>query len=79
MQGFRIVSVFSAQLDSIMDTCTASVCEAPCRQARVPFVFTPKMLGILVDMDQMDSYGDVGKDCALAFLGMVLEFIAFVR
>ena len=35
------------------------------------------MLGILVDMDQMDSYGDVGKDCALAFLGVVLEFIAF--
>ena len=35
------------------------------------------MLGILVDVDQMDSYGDVGKDCALAFLGVVLEFIAF--
>ena len=31
---FRIVSVFSAQLGSLMDTCTASVYEAPCRQAR---------------------------------------------
>ena len=40
------------------------------------FVFTPKMLGILVDMDQKDSYGDVGKDCALALLGVVLGFIA---
>ena len=39
-------------------------------------VFAPKMLGILVDMDQKDSYGDVGKDCALALLGVVLEFIA---
>ena len=39
-------------------------------------VFAPKMLGILVDMDQKDSYGDVGKDCALALLGAVLEFIA---
>ena len=36
-------------------------------------VFAPKMLGILVDMDQKDSYGD---DCALALLGVVLEFIA---
>ena len=26
-------------------------------------VFAPKMLGILVDTDQQDSYGDVGKDC----------------
>ena len=39
-------------------------------------VFAPKMLGILVDMDQKDSYGDVGKDCALALLGVVLGFIA---
>ena len=39
-------------------------------------VLAPKMLGILVDMDQKDSYGDVGKDCALALLGVVLEFIA---
>ena len=38
--------------------------------------FAPKMLGILVDMDQKDSYGDVGKDCALALLGVVLDFIA---
>ena len=27
-------------------------------------------------MDQKDSYGDVGKDCALALFGVVLEFIA---
>ena len=40
-------------------------------------VFAPKMLGFLVDMDQKDSYGDVGKDCALALLGVVLEFIVF--
>ena len=40
-------------------------------------VFTPKMLGILVDMDQKDSYGDVSNDCALTLLGVVLEFIAF--
>ena len=39
-------------------------------------VFSPKMLGILVDMDQKDSYGDVGKDCALVLLGVVLGFIA---
>ena len=36
-------------------------------------VFAPKMLGILVDTDQQDSYGD---DCAPALLGVVLEFIA---
>ena len=40
------------------------------------FVFAPKMLGILVDMDQKDSFGDVGKDCALALLGVVLVFTA---
>ena len=34
------------------------------------------MLGILVGMDQKDIYGDVGKDCALALLGLVLVFIA---
>ena len=34
------------------------------------------MLGILVDIDQKDSFGDVDKDCALALLGVVLEFIA---
>ena len=39
-------------------------------------VFAPKMLGILVDMDQKDSYGDLGKDCALALLAVVLGFIA---
>ena len=39
-------------------------------------VFAPNMLGILVDTDQKDSYGDVGKDCALALLGVVLGFIA---
>ena len=40
------------------------------------FVFAPKMLGILVGMDQKDIYGDVGKDCALALLGLVLVFTA---
>ena len=40
------------------------------------FVFAPKMLGILVGMDQKDIYGDVGKDCALALLVLVLVFIA---
>ena len=39
-------------------------------------VFAPKMLCILVDMDQKDSYGGVGKDCALALPGVVLGFIA---
>ena len=39
-------------------------------------VFAPKMFGTMTSMDQKDSYGDVGKDCALALLGVVLKFIA---
>ena len=42
--------------------CTAGFTGYAAPRAVSFVVVTPKMLGILVDMDLMDSYGDVGKD-----------------